>query len=79
MKGSIESTNAIVEMMDAQGRPFLARVWQGVTEGGVEFTAYIARTQVRSDTDCSEFERDLTESAAPNASTQRAIDLRFVI
>lgn len=79
MKASIESTSTIVEMRNYQGTPFDARVWQGVTEGGIEFTAYIAITQVRKDADCSEFERDLRESSAPNAGALRAIDLRFII
>jgi hypothetical protein len=79
MKASIESTNAIVEMKDCIGRKFTARVWEGVTAAGVEFTAYIAIAQVRREDDNSEFARELVESPSPNASTQRAIELRFVI
>lgn len=79
MKASIESTNAIVEMKDCNGRKFTARVWQGVTAAGVEFTAYIAIAQVRSEDDNSEFVRELVESPAPNKMTLRAIDARFII
>lgn len=79
MKATIESTNAIVEMEDCTGRKFTARVWEGVTTAGVEFTAYIAIAQVRRADDNSEFARELTESPSPNISTVRAIDLRFVI
>jgi hypothetical protein len=79
MKATIESTNAIVTMKDHDGRPYKARVWRGVSEAGVEFTLYVAATQVLRTENCSEFERDLPESPAPGASTQRAIDLRFII
>lgn len=79
MKASIESTNAIVEMKDCTGRKFTARVWQGVTAAGVEFTAYIAIAQVRRHDDNSEFVRELVESPVPNETTQRAIDARFII
>ena len=79
MKAKIESTTAIVEMKDCNGRPFTARVWSGVTEGGVAFTAYIATTQVLRAQDCTEFERDLREHSQPSAATRRAIELRFVI
>lgn len=79
MKATIQSTNAIVEMKDCTGRKFTARVWEGVTAGGVEFTAYIAIAQVRRDADNSEFVRELVESPAPGPSTQGAIELRMII
>jgi hypothetical protein len=79
MKATVESTNAIVEMRDPQGRPFTARVWRGVSERGVEFTAYIAIAQIKNELDQFEFARDLTASAAPPESTQHAIDMRFII
>jgi hypothetical protein len=79
MKAKIESTTAVVEMKDCNGRPFTARVWSGVTEGGVEFTAYIAVIQVLRSEDCTEFDRDLREHSQSSAVTQRAIYLRFVI
>jgi hypothetical protein len=79
MKALMYSTDAIVDMRNADGVVYQARVWEGMTDAGVAFTAYIAMAQVRSDADCSEFERDLRESPAPNASTRHAIDLRSVI
>lgn len=80
MKAGITSTNAIVEMKDIKGRSFTSRVWEGVTDAGVEFTAYIAVAQVRRDADNSEFSRELTEtSKVPGAETQRAIDMRFIV
>lgn len=79
MKATIESTSAIVEMKDCAGRKFTARVWQGVTAAGVEFTAYIAIAQVRREDDNSEFERELRESPSPGAGAQHAIDMRWII
>lgn len=79
MEASIKSTNAIVEMKDCTGRKFTARVWEGVTAAGVEFTAYIAIAQVRREDDNSEFVRELVESTSPSDATQRAIDARFII
>jgi hypothetical protein len=79
MKATMTSTTEVVEMKDRKGRPFDARVWEGVTEGGIEFTAYICVVQVLRDNDNAEFERDLLEHSQPRAETQQAIDLRFVI
>jgi hypothetical protein len=79
MKATIESTTAVVEMQDQHGRPFAARVWQGATERGVEFTAYISIVQVRREDDTAQFDAELRESPAPGPTTQRAIDRRFII
>ncbi len=79
MKASIESTTEVVEISDPSGRRASARVWEGVTAGGVRFTAYITCVQVLTKDQNDEFARDLQEHKRPDASTQRAIDLRFVI
>lgn len=78
MKATIESTTTTCEMKDLQGRPFACRVWQGVTEGGVPFTAYIPVVMVLREDDQSEFERELTAHTEPSEATWRAIDLRLV-
>lgn len=54
MKATIKSTSAVVR---SEGRE--ARVWEGVTEGGVPFEAHISRVIVREDHSQEEFERDL--------------------
>lgn len=77
MKATIESTTRIVNL-DSDGK-VQARVWEGVTEGGVPFVAYIAVCQVCRNADNSEFVCDLHEHKEPDAATQRAIDLRLVI
>lgn len=79
MKATITSTDQIVEMKDSQGRPYMARVWEGESEGGVRFTAYIPTVQVAREADNSVFERELSEHTAPRADTVHAIDMRFVL
>lgn len=79
MKATIESTTEVVQVSDRMGGQAMARVWEGITEGGVRFTAYITQLQVRSDADRGEFARDLQEHKQPSPETVRAIDLRFVI
>lgn len=79
MKAAITSTNAIVEMKDPQGRCYSCRVWEGVTEKGVLFTAYIGMIQVFTKDDNSEFAADLSESKLPQPATSKAMDLRFFI
>ena len=79
MKATITSTDQIVEMKDLKGRPYMARVWEGLSEGGVPFTAYISVVQVHRNADNSVFGRELQEHKAPHADTQRAIDMRFVL
>lgn len=77
MKAVIESTTVIVNL-DKEGK-VQARVWEGVTDGGVAFVAYVAVCQVRRNADNSEFERELREHKTPDVNTQHAIDLRMII
>src|SRR5262245_4354597 len=69
MKATIESTDQIV----AIGRADETRVWEGITEGGIEFVAYISLLQVRRDKDCAEFDRALREHKQPSDTTRRAV------
>lgn len=77
MKATITSTKMIVEMKDAQGRSYSCRVWEGATEDGAAFTAYIGRIQVAATESSSEFDADLSEHSEPSTETKRAIDHRF--
>jgi hypothetical protein len=79
MRATIKSTSAITEMKDPKGRPYACRVWEGETEAGVKFTAYIGMVQVSSKDDNAEFEMDLAESTPPRADTIRVMDMRFFI
>lgn len=79
MKATITSVDKIVDIK-AIGHPGMtkARVWEGVTEGGVRFTAYIPLVQVFKGDDNSQFERELSEHKPPEDWTMRAIDARMV-
>jgi hypothetical protein len=80
MKATITSTDRIVEVSDPSGRRASARVWEGVTEGGVQFTAYVTQTQVRAGEGReAEFNRDLVRSGPPSVETRKAIDHRYVV
>lgn len=80
MKATITSTDAIVDI-DAigHGGKTKARVWEGVTEAGVEFVAYIPLVQVKTDADNSQFERELSEHKRPSIATARAIEARHIL
>jgi len=79
VKASIESTTEVVTIRDLEGNVCKARVWAGLSEKGVRFTAYITNVQVARTEDNSQFERELQEHSQPDAATRRAIELRFVI
>lgn len=80
MKANIVSTDQIVDIA-AVGHPgkTKARVWEGTTEAGVRFTAYIPLVQVNKNDDSSQFEHELSEHKAPEPWTRRAIDARMVL
>lgn len=69
MKVQLESTTKIVELV-IDGKAVPARIWEGVTEGGVRCVAFITRIAVRNEADSAKFERDLKECAAPSAAMQ---------
>ncbi len=79
MRATIISTDAIVDI-DAVGHDgqTKARVWEGFTETGVAFLAYIPLVQVRTDADNSQFERELLEHQRPSQDTLAAIDARHI-
>lgn len=85
MKATMESTDRIVgvDVMTATDPPqkarISARVWEGKTQAGVAFVAYIPLVQVDREADNVEFARALKEHKQPDAATERAIDLRFFI
>lgn len=80
MKANITSPNKIVTIAAIGfGGQTKARVWEGVTEGGVPFTAYIPVVQVARQADNSQFERELSEHVQPSPETMRAIDARMIL
>lgn len=81
MKARIESTDQIVTIaaVGFDGDQTKARVWEGITEAGVRFTAYIPVVQVHKGDDNSQFERELSEHKPPEDWTRRAIDARMIL
>lgn len=73
MKATMVSTDQIVRVEKQ-----VARVWEGVTEKGVPFVAYITMVQVRASEDLKQFERELVHKQADRWTLQ-AIDLRLII
>ena len=71
MKATLESTSRIVQMKMKQPDAYMpARVWEGVTERGVKFIAFVTRVAVeRSDDNC-QFEAELKETVAPSAAAE---------
>ena len=73
MKITIESTPKIVHI---NGVP--ARVWQGETESGIPVHCFVTRIAPPADADCTEFDRELKEHAAPRAEVE-AYPLRLIL
>lgn len=80
MKASLESTSKIVSL--ALGSPSVdARIWEGVTEKGVKFHAYIVRVAVakgQASSQYEQFETELRETRVPSADVA-AIPLRLIL
>lgn len=79
MKATIQSTERVVKMADVEGNQAFTRVFEGITERGVPFVAYVMVVQVKRDADNTEFQRDLSEHKQASPETVRAIDARFIL
>ena len=80
MQLSLESTTKIV-MLKINGADVPARVWCGITSGGIPVHAFITRVAVVNGLDAlayAEFERDLEEHAAPTPAIE-AIPARLIL
>lgn len=74
MNIQLHSTSKIVTLNGIQ-----ARIWEGITEGGIKCHAYITRIACDKDEpNASEFEADLKEHQPPSAEID-AIPLRMII
>lgn len=73
MKATINSTEKIVTI---NGVP--ARLWQGESENGIKFHAFITRVAVEKEADCSEFEKELQE-CEPMKAEFEAFPTRMII
>lgn len=79
MKATLESTSKVVTLTESSGSTRMqARIWEGCTEKGVRFHAYIVRVAVAKDEDNSQFEAELKETRAPSADVA-AIPMRMIL
>jgi hypothetical protein len=65
MKITIESTTKFVTV---NGVP--ARIWEGVTEGGVGVTCFITRIAANKDADLAQFDKELLECRMPSGEAE---------
>ena len=77
MKVVLESTDKVVTLV-IDGAEVPARVWEGVTAGGIRCHAFVTRMAVASILDSSGFERDL-KNCRPASPEITAIPLRLVL
>lgn len=77
MQITMRSTDRIVELV-VRGVNVPARIWTGTTANGIRVEVLVTRIAVREDADCSQFERELKEQAAPTPVVQ-AFPLRMLI
>jgi hypothetical protein len=83
MRATLESTSKIVKLQietePGKGHATMpARIWEGTTESGIPFHAYIVRVAVDPKADNSQFERELQQTRAPSP-TVAEIPLRLIL
>lgn len=76
MKAALSPTDRITEV---NGVP--CRVWQGQTDLGIRFHAYVVLVAVEKSQDCAEFEKALKEVEVPRPEVAElaAIPLRRIL
>jgi len=80
MKATLESTDKLVTIQIG-GTDVPARIWQGVTEAGVEFHIYVTRVAVQDGLDSTkyaQFEMELKETSNMRPEIA-AIPLRLIL
>lgn len=73
MKATIESTTKMVTVSGVQ-----ARIWEGKTECGIPFHAFIVRVGVLKDEDNTQFAAELEEMKAPSPEVE-SYPLRMIL
>ena len=73
MKITIESTTAMTYVNDVP-----CRLWEGVTESGIQVQCLITRIAVHESQDCTQFDRELKEQRAPSLGPN-AFPLRMIL
>ena len=70
MKAVMISTNRFVELPQNGGRP---RVWEGTTDSGIPFVAYVIAVHVGAGEKAAAFTRELKQSGPPSIAAENAI------
>lgn len=86
MKATLESTTKIVNLIQRTpmsgggtiGVEVPCRIWEGTTEPGVKFHAYIPRVAVLEGEDARQFEAELESCKTPSPEVE-GIPLRLII
>jgi hypothetical protein len=78
MKATLESTSKVVTLVEPDRLHLQARIWEGCTEKGVRFHAYIVRVAVANDLDQTQFAAELQETRTPSADVA-AIPMRLIL
>lgn len=76
---TLTSTTKVVTIDTRDGASVPARVWEGVTAGGIPVIAFITRIAVEHDQDATEFEADLREHPPPANPDVAAWPARMLI
>ena len=73
MEITVKNTSKIVQLNGVPGR-----VWEGQTSTGIPVIAFITRIAVEKQQDCSQFEAEFKEMAAPSAGAE-TFPLRMIV
>lgn len=74
MRVTVHSTDQFIELQGG----IKCRVWEGVTDSGVEVQMIVPRIAAVKTQDLSQFDRELEEQAAPTVM-QMAFPLRMIL
>lgn len=67
MKVTIESTTKIVEVKNEETSQWVpARIWEGVTESGIQVRVFVTRITAPRTADLTQFEAELHECREPS-------------
>jgi len=77
MTVTLKNTSKVVTLI-VDGKEVPARIWEGLTDKGIQCHAYITRIAVANELDSSEFDADLKEQIVPSTPIQE-IPLRMII
>lgn len=77
MKATIESTWRVMDVRDARKRAAQVQVFEGTTETGIRFVAYVVRVQLlpADESRRPEFEKEITSSRPVGDDALRALAL----